>query len=87
MLELFMFLMLELLKVIWNVYSLGLTFLLKFVMSIFWQVFFVAFFFWNFIIFSIFFPTRVAKLKKFETKKYVGCGGVIQLFKPTISPN
>jgi hypothetical protein len=39
---------------------------------------------------SHFFPTKIAKLRKFETKeKHVGWGegGLIQLFKLKISPN
>jgi hypothetical protein len=43
----------------------------------------------TFTIFSIFFPKKIDKLKKFETKTHVGQwgGGLIQLFNATISPN
>jgi len=39
--------------------------------------------------FFSFFPTKIVKLRKFETKKYVGWGerGLIQLFKPKNLPN
>jgi hypothetical protein len=39
--------------------------------------------------FSIFSPAKIAKLRKFETKKtcWLEGGGLIQLFKPKISPN
>ncbi len=63
MLELFMCLMLELLKLSkFFLLSRGNLFSLKFVISIFWQLFF------EFALFFHFFPTRIAKWSKFETK-------------------
>jgi hypothetical protein len=50
-------------------------FSLKIVILIFWKSFLLFTFFWSLHYFSIFFPTKIAKLRKFETKKYVGCMG------------
>ncbi len=49
-------------------------------------LFTISFEFAQFFSFS---PTKIVKLRKFETKKHVGWGegGLIQLFKPKISPN
>ncbi len=55
--------------------KLGVTFLFfKFPIPIFW-IFLLFTFFFEFALFSpIFFPTRIAKLKKFKTEKHVGWG-------------
>jgi len=81
--------MLELLELILNFYLLGVTFFLWNL----WFQFVVYIISWICIIFCFFSPTRIAKLRKFKTKKTCqlcmkgGEGGVIQLFKPKISPN
>jgi len=89
MLELFMCLMLELLELFLKFYSLGAT--PFFFWNLWFQnswIFFVFYIFhWIFTIFFIFFPTRIAKLRKFETKKKYWWSRLIQLFKPKISWN
>jgi hypothetical protein len=88
-LELFIFLTLELLKLFLNFYSLGVTFVFQ-ILSQFFGKFFVSYICFQVCTFSsIFFPTKITMLRKFETKRNVGCGegGLIQLFKPKISPN
>jgi len=63
------------------------------VISSFWQYFCSFTFFLEFSLFKFFSPIRIAKLGNSKTKKQVGCGGggggwgIIQLFKPKISPN
>jgi len=81
MLELFMCLMLELLELLLNLYS--------FMIKTFGNCFVFYIFSWICTIFSIFFPTRIAKLGKFETKKtcWLWVGLVIQILKPKISQN
>jgi hypothetical protein len=79
-LELFMCLMLELLKLFF-LNSLKITFFLSNLWSQSFGNFFVVYIFlWICTIFSILFPTRIAKLGKFENKnmlvvgKWKGCG-------------
>ncbi len=81
MLELFMCLMLELLELLLNLYS--------FMIKAFGNCFVVYIFSWICTIFSIFFPTIIAKVGKFETKKtcWLWVGLVIQILKPKISQN
>jgi len=76
MLELFMCSMLESLVLLLNFYSLGVTFFFwNLWFQIFFQFFYSLHFFWICTIFSIFFPTRIAKLGKFETKFFFCNGG------------
>jgi len=74
---------LELINLIKFFYSLGVTFFLSNLWFQIFGIFFVVYiFFWICKIVSIFFPTRITKLKKIETKKnmLVGEGVLIQLF-------
>jgi hypothetical protein len=79
-LKLFMCLKLELLELILKFYLLGISFFFKLFIIVFWQDNFIC-------IFSIFFQTRIAKLRKFKPEKHVHLGEarLIQLFKPKIS--
>jgi hypothetical protein len=86
-LELFICLTLELLKLFLNFYSLGVTFFFQ-ILSQFFGKFFVIYIFFQVCAFSsIFFPTKITMLRKFETKRNVGWGerGLIQLLKPKIN--
>jgi hypothetical protein len=77
MLELFMCVILELLELLFkllefllNFYSFRvILFFFKFVITTFWHFFCCLHFSLNLHYFFIFFPTRIAKLGKFETKK------------------
>jgi len=87
MLELFMCLRLELITFKFLFIKSNICFF-KFVCQFFGKFLLFTFSF-EFAQFFKFFPTKIAKLRKFETKKHVGWGegGLIQLFKPKISPN
>jgi len=77
MLELFMCWRLKLLELFKKIYSSRMTFyFFKFLVPIFWQVFFfvVYIFLWICIIFSIFFQTKIAKLK-IQNQKNMLVGG------------
>jgi len=65
-------------KITFNFLLMGVTTFFSNSWSQLFGKFFVVYIFpWIFIIFSIFFPTKIAKLKKFETKKtcWLGKGG------------
>jgi len=84
MLELFICLILELLELLFKLLEFLLNFhsfkvilfFFKLVITTFWHFFCCLHFSLNLHYFFIFFPTRIAKLRKFEKKKHVGCGGV-----------
>jgi hypothetical protein len=83
MLESFICLRLELLELLLNFYSLVVTIVFQISDSNFWQVFCCLHFSTNLHdFFSIFFPTKIVKLRIFETKKtcWLGEGE----FNPTI---
>jgi hypothetical protein len=69
MLELFICLILELLELHLKFYSLWVTFFLWNLWSQIFGNFFLFTFFKNLHLFSIFIKTRIAKLKKIESKK------------------
>jgi hypothetical protein len=68
-LKLFMYLMLELLELLLNFYSLGITF--------FFEIYDFNFFtfFLNLHYVFHFFPNKIAKFRNLKPKKYVCCGG------------
>jgi hypothetical protein len=76
-LELFICLMLELLEFILNCYSLRTTFFCKICDFKVLTNFYVFNFFLEFSLFKKNSPTRIAKLKKFETKKTCWLWGII----------